>query len=315
MDSRPLPNRLARSRWIGLLIGAIVLIAWALFLANQLDELRAYPWDISPSALIMAMLWSAIYFGGLAYCWALLLRHMSNNPHDVSLHIAARIWLLSMMTRYIPGNVWHILSRVALANEVGVARTTVLSSATIEQLLTILGAMVVFALTLPLWDVIPAGHVWWLLLIPCGLVLVHPLLLGRGLRLLAVRFRRPELAWDYTYPTMLLLIIGYSLVTLCSGLALYTLLWGLTPITPHHLPIVLGASSLAWTLGYLSFLTPSGLGVREGILVALLMQIYPLPIAIVGSLLHRLVSTLGELIAVGIAWGYGHALHYLSPPK
>jgi glycosyltransferase 2 family protein len=51
-------------------------------------------------------------------------------------------------------------------------------------------------------------------------------------------------------------------------------------------------------VGYLSFITPSGLGVREGVLTALLALVYPLPVAIVASLLFRLMCTLGEFAAI-----------------
>lgn len=136
--------------------------------------------------------------------------------------------------------------------------------------------------------------------------------MGTTLQWAAIRLNRPELAWKYTYGELLILLLAYVGATLFSGLALFTVLWGLTPISLTHVPLVIGAAALAWAVGYLSFLTPSGLGVREALLVALLAQLYPLPVAIVSSLLFRLVATLGEVLAVALAWGYGRIQQDIS---
>lgn len=305
MDARTLSRRVAGSRWMGLATGALVLLAWGAFLANQLGELRRYPWQVTPSAFVLGVLFGALYFGALAWCWALLLRSISQATAAISQPAAARVWLLSMMTRYIPGNVWHILSRVAMADRLGAARTHVLTSATIEQVLTLLGALALVGLTLPLWEIVPGNERWLLLLLPIGMLALHPRILGRLLEWAAGRLRRPELAWSYTYSHIITLLAAYSVANLFAGLSLAVILWGLTPLNPTQLPLVVGAAALAWVVGYLSFLTPSGLGVREGVLTLLLAQVYPLPVAIVGSLLFRLVATLGELLAVLVAWGSG----------
>jgi hypothetical protein len=112
---------------------------------------------------------------------------------------------------------------------------------------------------------------------------------------------------------MVLILLVYSIPTSGAGFSLYAILWGLTPVTLHQMPFVVGASALAWVVGYLSFLTPSGLGVREGVLTILLAQVYPLPVAIVGSLLYRLVLTLGEVLAVLIAWGHERLATAIQP--
>jgi len=132
--------------------------------------------------------------------------------------------------------------------------------------------------------------------------MLHPRVFGAILTWAATRLRRPELAWNYGYGQLLTLLVAYSGAMLCSGLALYTVLWGLGPVRLADLPLVIGASAVAWAIGYLSFLTPAGLGVREAALVAVLSQVYPLPVAVVSSLLSRLVLTLGEILAVGLGW-------------
>ncbi len=310
MDSRTVSHRLSRSRWVALLIGAGILWAWAVFLRGQLDELQSYHWRIDALPLVLGVLWGAIYFGGLALSWALLLRSIGGaETASTSLLLAGRAWLLSMITRYVPGNIWHVLSRVAFASQLQVSATRVLASATIEQILTIMGALALFGITLPFWGVLPESRSWLLLLLlPIGLLALHPRVLGTVLKWAADRLQRPELAWNYAYAQLLTLLLAFVGANLCAGLSLYTLLWGLTTVSPGQLPFVVGASALAWVVGYLSFFTPSGLGVREASLTALLAVVYPLPAAIIGSLLFRVVITIGELLAAIVAWLAGRRL-------
>jgi hypothetical protein len=173
----------------------------------------------------------------------------------------------------------------------------VVASASVEQLLTLLGALVVFALSLPFWR--GADNLWLLWLLPAGLILLHPRLLGAAMAVLARRLRRPELVWLYSYGQMVAFVGLYSLANLVSALALLTILASLAPLDAGQQAVAVGASGLAWAVGYLSLLTPSGLGVREAVLTAMLAQIVPLPVAVAASLLYRLALTLGELLAAG----------------
>lgn len=308
MKTRAALRRIAHSSYVRILIGLVICTAWGLFLHSQLSALRNYPWDISLLAFSAAIGWGTVYSGGMAICWALLLRHVGGYERELSLFMAARIWLLSMITRYVPGNVWHILSRIALAGRLQVSATHVLTSSSVEQVLALLGALVLFGVTLPFWEPtvrMTGTQTWLLLFFPIGLLLLHPRIFGTGLQWAARRVNRPELVWHYTFRDLLFLLFIYTCATLGLSFALATVLWGLTTVSPTHFPLIIGTAALAWAVGYLSFITPSGLGVREALLVALLAQLYPLPVAIVGSLVFRLVMTLGELVAVLVAWSYG----------
>ncbi|HWQ15530.1 MAG TPA: lysylphosphatidylglycerol synthase domain-containing protein [Roseiflexaceae bacterium] len=302
----PATRRERLRRLVAPLAVGIVALAWAGFIWSQLDALRAYAWRITPAALLGAVLLSAAYYIALALCWALLLRRM--RAERVPYMLAARVWLLSMVSRYIPGNVWHILSRALMAQRLGVSRTAVVASATIEQGLTILAALGITAVTLPLWragGTAPALLATVVVATLVGLVCLHPRILGALLAWASVRLRRPELAWSYRYRDILALAAAFAFAHLCSGLALVSVLAGVAGVDPAILPLVVGAAAAAWVVGYLSLLTPSGLGVREGALVGLLALVVPLPVATIASLLFRVAITLGELLAVLLFWAGG----------
>lgn len=292
-------HRVLRSPALRLAALAAVIGAWAWFLRGQLDALRVAELHVAPAALAASAVLGAVYFAGLAVSWTLLLRSMGGAAGGVPVAAGAAVWAATMLSRYLPGNLWHIVGRVAFAGRLGVARAQVVASATVEQLLTLLGALATAALCLPFWRGATDGLLWALGLLPAGLILLHPRLLGAALGVAARRLGRPELAWPYGYATMLLLAGAYALANLAAGLALLAILAPLTPLEPGAAAYAVGAAGAAWAAGYLSLLTPSGLGVREAVLTALLAQVVPLPVAVAASLLHRLAMTLGEAVAAG----------------
>lgn len=301
-----------RSPWLRGAVFALVLLAWGWFLRAQLESLRAYPWQIAPGAFALAIGLGALYFAGLAVCWGLLLRSMDGAARGAALSSSVPIWLTTMLSRYLPGNVWHIVGRLAFTERLGVSRTQVLTSAVVEQFLMLLGALAIFGLSLPLWSGRAGDATWLLLLVPAGLVALHPRALGAILGWAATRLHRPDLAWPYRYSQLLIVLLAYVGAYLAAGLACVVVLAGLG-VDPIPLAPAIGASGLAWAIGYLSFLTPSGLGVREAALTALLAQYIPLPAAIVGGLVHRLALTLGELLAAGAALVYARVRPQPTP--
>jgi hypothetical protein len=64
----------------------------------------------------------------------------------------------------------------------------------------------------------------------------------------------------------------------------------------------------AWMIGFLSFVTPGGIGVREAALALLLGATLPTPEAITVALLARLSWTLVEMIGVVVGLLIGRRL-------
>jgi uncharacterized membrane protein YbhN (UPF0104 family) len=94
-----------------------------------------------------------------------------------------------------------------------------------------------------------------------------------------------------TLPQLAGLLGLYLLPNVPAGLALAVLGWPTGPAAPD----AVGAFAFAWAVGFLSFFTPSGLGVREvalaGLLASGLGGAEPALLAIG----HRLVLTAAEL--------------------
>ena len=313
MQSLSSPYRWQTKKRIFHIAGIILpLGAWVFFLSQQLDQLQNHEWNLSIPGLIGSLFFGTVYFLILALAWALLLYKMAGVKKVAAFAAikAMRIWLLTIMSRYLPGNIWHVVSRMAFSDKLGVGKAQILSSSTMEQGLAVIGAMLLAAVSLPFWPLAAMPQEWLpnlillMLLFLLGLAVLHPRILGPLLRWSAIRFHKPELDWKFKYITIIQFVFIYALAAFFAGFALVAVIAGLGEFRATDMVFIIGSSALAWVIGYLSFITPSGLGVREGVLTALLTLIYPLPIAIVASLLFRVVCTLGEFAAVVFFLGF-----------
>ena len=91
-----------------------------------------------------------------------------------------------------------------------------------------------------------------------------------------------------------------------TGAAAYLLLRALVP-HPDASPVwVTAVYSFAWLLGFIVPLLPGGLGLRDGVLVALLASRVGAGPATAVAIALRLAATLAELLAIGLTEGaYG----------
>jgi len=288
-------------------IGFIIILGiWVIFLFKQITQLDAYDWTFSGTGFFGSIFLSAFYSINLALGWAILLRDMAQKKNKIIFSVvkAIRAWLLTIMSRYLPGKVWHIFSRMAFDDNLKVSRLQILSSSTIEQILAVFGAMLIAAISIPFWPLSAIPKEWFsksillAIFLLLGLIFLHPRILGSILRWGSAKLSKPELNWQFKYATITRLVLLYALAAFTAGLALTMVMVGLEEFRLTDMIFIIGSSALAWVVGYMSFITPSGLGVREGVLTALLALSYPLPVAIVASLLFRVVCTLGEFMAI-----------------
>jgi uncharacterized membrane protein YbhN (UPF0104 family) len=283
---------------------AIVLLIFGFMLRTlylSWKEIVAYDWHLDYLALITAfslMLSAAAFY---AYLWKLVLERLGT---PLSYRKSYRIFFLSQLGRYLPGKVWGILGLVYLSQKEGVSKVISGASVTLQLLLQVISGIVVFAVTLPFWqhrDSLPGLNLL-LLLLPAGLILLHPALVNRGLNLaLRATGQAPiELSWGYGY---LLSQLGlWAVFWLVNGVAQYFLIRSIYSSPLPQVPVLAGVFAIAWVAGFLSLVTPSGLGVMEGTLVFLLSFYFPVHVSTIVALWTRLAKTAVDLVCAGTAW-------------
>lgn len=279
---------------LGGLLAIFGLSGW--YVVTNWGAFVAYKWQLAmlPLALVLA-LWCS-YFVIMAVGWVLAVRRAGAK---LGFTAGAGIWVSSMPARYLPGNVWHVAGRLYLARQSGVTADAVLLSSVIEQVLTVAGEVIIFLLALPFWPNLPtAGLVGPLVTVPFALIGLHPRVVALALRFAARLLHQQIVALPLGYQQLLPLLLWYVAAALVNGLAFFVLASALGAGDAPQLPLLAGGYLLARSIGFLSLLTPAGLGVREAVLAAVLSPYMPLTMATVAGLMARVLSTVAEALTV-----------------
>jgi hypothetical protein len=229
----------------------------------------------------------------------------------------ARVWFLSNLTRYVPGNVWQVATMMAMVVDRGVSKTNALLSQVIYTALALaiaglLGLMFIFVRPEILDGVLPvsiaayapaiAALAFITLIVVFALPSVNRLIVA-----LTARVTRRDLAAPAPTFARGLVPPLFSLgMWLTNGVAFYLFTSSITETPVEQLPAFIAMNAGAYWIGYVSFVTPSGLGFREGALAWMLASFFPAPFAVALSLATRLWSTAGELLGVVLALNLGN---------
>lgn len=311
--SEPRPRGLiTRLRpWLQAGVFVLALVFLGALIATQWNQLQAYPWQIEIGWLLLALVLLWLTWLLELNQWRFILGRLGGSLRYGE---AARIWFLSNIIRYIPGNVWQFLGMSEMTAQHGIPRTVTFTSIALHQAISTLAGLLLAAVYFAL-----AGHSAWfdrlrlaLWLAPLGLIFLHPRVLEATLNRVLTWLKRPPLRITLTVADLARLLLAYGLVWLGFGLGFSALVRGLAPVAWTQAPWLIASYAAAYVLGYLSLLTPSGLGVREGILVLLLQAVFRAPLPAIIALVARLWMVIGEiggaLAAAGWRWAQARRL-------
>jgi glycosyltransferase 2 family protein len=286
-----------RSRWLTIAVVAVVAGFFVATLAARWNDVISLNWRLDPGLFALATALLALSYGLVAGLWGLALRRAAGTR----LVVGARIWFLSNLARYVPGNVWSYVGAVELARREGVARRVTLAVMALTQVLSV-GVAVLAGLPVLLAERARLGRPALLgaVVVAAGAVLAA--LFRRQLLALARR-RLPDLDPADLTPsagTVVLLVVGYAVYWAVTGLAFAALVASLAPLAAGDIPLVVAAYAAAYAAGFLALLTPAGLGIREGVLVVALAPVLPAGPALVVALVSRLWMMLVELAGAAL---------------
>lgn len=274
-----------------------VLTFFGIALAARWRDVTARKWEFDPGYLVLATILLALSYAMVAALWAVALRRAAG----LGLARGMRIWFASNLARYIPGNVWSFVGAVELARREEVPRRTTLAVMTLAQLLSV-GTALLVGLPVLVAGRIRLGPALLLGGVAVGLAAVLAVALRHRLAAL-LRRRCPEVGARELAPSpraAAVLAAGYGLYWVVTGVAFAALIHSLRPLAASEVPLAVAAYAAAYAVGFLSLVTPAGLGVREGVLTVALVQIMPAGVALAVALLSRLWMMLVELLGAGL---------------
>src|SRR5947199_1229786 len=111
-------------------------------------DLTAYTFQLNPLLLALAFLGFMLQELSYGLIWRAVLERLGSH---LGLRTCLRIYLASEFVRYIPGNVWHVLTRILWVGKYGVSRPVAFASMAIELITKFAPGALIFALSLLFW--------------------------------------------------------------------------------------------------------------------------------------------------------------------
>lgn len=230
--------------------------------------------------------------------WVTLLNGLG---HVVPLPRGAQVMLVGQLGKYVPGSVWAYVMQMELGRQYGIARARVLVTALYAAGIGVVASLALGVSIVPGLAAEQPAFAWLYVLLPVGLVFLHPRVMTWLSNLALKIFRRPPLPHRVRFTTILA-AVGWSVLSyLLYGVHLQLLVGELAPATPLSVVMLGAALSLGFTASLIAFVLPSGVGVREFVVIAVLVAMIPLADASALALLSRAMFTAGDLLLAGVA--------------
>lgn len=277
-------------------------LACVVFVAGRIRS----AWDEASDALTTAdlrwvaasMALGALGMTAIAVPWRAVLASLGV---AVTTRTAVSLYFVGEIGKYVPGGLWPVIGRGELISRRGVSRRASYASVLISLATLYLAALFLAVGLVPFSVTSSDGTpiaVWLVLVLPVGVVALHPGVLGFGIRILERLTKRtlemPLPSWG----TMLRLVSYYVPAWILIGTATWALVravggdasWGM----------VCATTALSWAAGFLVAPVPGGVGVREAVFVAVVPDLdsgIAALVAVMARLVFVLVDAGGAVIA------------------
>jgi glycosyltransferase 2 family protein len=232
----------------------------------------------------------------IGVAWLLLLRLLA--------YVRQPSWLIGVyfvtqLSKYLPGNVFHYVSRYAVLSRIGISLQTFVAAAVGEAvclaavagLFIVLGSTAgVFVSSLPMWDSVVTG-----LAVLAGIIVLTIVVFAFYREKLKFAVKRSQVAVFLCFA-----LAADAVFFLGMALAVSRLIVLFAPNAARiDFVELLSAVSAAWLVGFLVPGSPAGLGVREAVLLVLLGSSLGAATAVVVASL-RAATILADVVLAGI---------------
>lgn len=236
--------------------------------------------------------------------------------HEVPTVSAGQIYLVGQLGKYLPGSVWAFVLQMELSLRAGIPRARSFAASLMLVGLSTTAALLLGLFGIPTLVEVGGAAVWGAaVLAPIAVICAIPPVLSRLVDIFLRVLGRAGLNHRLRL-TGLLKIMGWSATAwTLFGVHFYLLGvgagGGLTPTLTDSI----GSFALAMTAGLLAVASPSGLGVREAVLVASLSPFGGVGTALGVALASRLILTVADVLAAGVAAWSARGIRNAQPAE
>ncbi|GAA3591481.1 hypothetical protein GCM10022223_02520 [Kineosporia mesophila] len=279
----------------GLLL--VALAVWAVF--SRREEVADAVTQLSPGWLAFAALATVLNVALAGMVWRTLLADLGSR---LRLPVAARIFFVGQLGKYLPGSVWPVVMQTELGRDHHVPRRRTATATVVSMLLSVLSALLVVLIAVPFApEALPDGFGWAVLLVVPLAVVLHPAVMGRlvdrALRIVSKEGLPERTSGRGTVVSTLWAIGSW----VGAGLQVWALSVPLgADANVSTALLLIGGYALAWAVGFVVIIAPAGAGAREVALAAVLSTVLDdHGKVVVVVLISRVLFTAVDLLAAG----------------
>jgi glycosyltransferase 2 family protein len=271
----------------------------------------------------------SIFIFSLHAIWNAFVWHymINSKRYNLSLMGQVDVYLRSYLLRYIPGNVVGILSRAIFNKVYGVPILKSLFAWCYENLLylvigAVLGSFIVIRAGegWPIFNSIPAVPFFIIVILTGTFIVLRIDWFEKIFRKFIIprlpeRIRKETDLLNLPLMKRINLFMGFGVSWVIYSVSFIVLVWAIDPSILHtNILELVSINALSWVLGYLSFVTPSGSGVREWAMIFSMENFMGINVetALIITLLARIVFIFGELFGFGMFFSFKYLHKYVT---
>lgn len=295
-------NRKRIMQIIKILFLVLVVIFLVIYFQKNMEDIRNLDFKINWPVFIISMIFYFIYKITLASLWHYITKL---NRCAIRYSKAVTGYLYSILGKYIPGKVFMLAARLPSYSEENIPVRKVTICFFLENICTLLGAAFLFLISLFFFpnDLLNDYKFLTIGLVILFFIFINPKVLNWFLKRFGKLIKKEDLEIPITYFEMLKVVLLFIGNWMIVGVGFFMLVKSIYPAIPlSEILFAGGIFGLSAIIGILSIFAPSGLGVREGILVAGLILIMPEQYAVIISIISRLWATIAELLLIFVAF-------------
>ena len=286
----------------------ILLIVFIFFYIQKLDWSILETIKIAWIPLLIATILTIFFRYWGAIVWMEILKTLGAKDIKKNRLELFNVYSKAWLGRYIPGTAPWILGKIYFASKLGVSKNKLAVSSLLEGILQILvtftSAILILLIDPKVVEFLKSDYIILIsIILIFSILTLYPKNFNRIIKIIYKTIKKKEFKNEHkvtnksVYYGAFLFLIG----TIINGISFFFVAKSLYPqLGYENMLFILSASNLASAISMVAIFAPSGVGVREGIQIAMLSAVMPIQIATVIAIFTRIWSISIDFIFYGI---------------
>jgi len=288
-------NKSKWKKWIGIIIS---LVALGYLLKNLIKSYKNGEItleQINAGYFVFGILTVVVAYLILGFLWKEIYDGLYNK--NVKYYVALSMMSLPNIMRYIPGKLWFVFGIAYWANRWNLKVVDAVVTSLVMMAVSLSASVGVGIMTgtfsteenIPVWLLVG----WILLTVIFFTTPAFPFFLRKTVKLFKKEysFEIKKIPFKVFVKSFLIGILYWMIM----GLSAYITGLSFEKMDIFSLPDIIGAFSVAYFIGYVTLISPAGLGIREGAFVSLLPKTMNTGEKVILSFLSRITMTVAEI--------------------